>query len=503
HAARTIGQTDAAIDYEAQARQLKENIQAHFWQDELGYFITSQRFRNLSSAGNLMAIAWGLATPAQANSIIEKMDAFRMADPVPTQVVNLPYPDQFVGLENRLAGIPEYHTTAAWLWLGAWHVIALARMGRHEAANDLFRRMSDLIVRDGVVHEVRYPAIELPSQYPLTFPVSSFVDTLLPSLKLNVIHAHHPVLIGQAAAHQAKVLNVPLVFTHHTRYQEYSHYVPLPQDLVKKVIDRWVGDFMARCHHIVVPSRSTREILAERYGVTDRVSVVSTGIDPTVFAGVDGRSWRQQQGWQDNIILISAGRLAEEKNWHTLLAAMPPVMGAYPQVKLVILGDGTEREELEDYALELAIANRVQFTGNVPFADVPHYLKAADIFCFASITETQGLVTLEAMAAGLPVVAVRGSGTMAVVDDGVEGIITDNDRTAVANALLSLLGNQERRQQFREAAQKKAAQFDQRAQAKKLLDVYEQAIAAQKSGQMVSIDPHRPIFNFDWQELFT
>lgn len=153
-ATRSIGKTSAASHYEAKAKQLKENIQAHYWEDELGYFMTSQRFRNLSSAGNLMAIAWGLATPAQANSILDKMAAYQMAEPVPTQVVNLPYPDHYVGLENRLAGIPEYHTTAAWLWLGAWHVIALARMGRQEAANNLFRRMSDVIVRDGVVHEV-------------------------------------------------------------------------------------------------------------------------------------------------------------------------------------------------------------------------------------------------------------------------------------------------------------------------------------------------------------
>lgn len=304
----------------------------------------------------------------------------------------------------------------------------------------------------------RYPALELPLQaYPLTIPVSSFVDTLLPALKLDVIHAHHPVLIGQAAAHQAKALHVPLVFTHHTRYQEYSHYVPLPQELVKKVIDRWVGDYMAQCHHIVVPSHSTREMLAERYGIMDRVSVVPTGIDPTVFSGANGRSWRQQQGWQDNIILISVGRLAEEKNWRTLLAAMPPVMDAYPQVKLVILGDGSERDELGNYTRELAIANRIQFTGNVPFAEVPNYLKAADIFCFASITETQGIVTLEAMAAGLPVVAVRGSGTVDVVEDGLESILTDNDSEAIAGALLTLLENKEMQQQFRQAAPKKRA----------------------------------------------
>ncbi len=153
-AAQRIGRTNAASEYEAQAIRLYESIHDHFWQEELGYFITSQRFRNLSSAGNLLAVAWGLATPEQSHSILDKMAAFKMADPVPTQVVNLPYPSKFVGLENRLAGIPDYHTSAAWLWLGAWHVIALTRMERHDEANELFRRMANVIVQDGVVHEV-------------------------------------------------------------------------------------------------------------------------------------------------------------------------------------------------------------------------------------------------------------------------------------------------------------------------------------------------------------
>jgi GH15 family glucan-1,4-alpha-glucosidase len=153
-AAQTMSQIDTAGHFETRAQQLRKAINVHFWEDDLGYFVTSKRFRNLSSAGNLLAVAWELATPVQAHSILDKMDAFQMADPVPTQVVNLPYPEKVVGLENRLAGIPEYHTSAAWLWLGAWHVIALVRTGRLEQANELFRRISEVIVRDGIVHEV-------------------------------------------------------------------------------------------------------------------------------------------------------------------------------------------------------------------------------------------------------------------------------------------------------------------------------------------------------------
>lgn len=152
-AASRLDRRETAEFYANKAHQLRSNIQAHFWDETLGYFITSQQFHNLSSAGNLLAIAWGLATPAQGNLILDKMAHFQMADPVPTQVVNFPYPIRYIGIENRLAGIPHYHTSAAWLWLGSWHVVALARLGRHAEANELFRRLSELIVRDGVVHE--------------------------------------------------------------------------------------------------------------------------------------------------------------------------------------------------------------------------------------------------------------------------------------------------------------------------------------------------------------
>lgn len=136
------------------ASEIRQAVQSHFWREDLGYFITSEEFAFLSSSGNLMAIAWGLATPTQAQIILDHMTEFGMADPVPTKVTHLAYPQKFVAIENRLAGIPEYHTHAAWLWLGAWHVIALARVGRTGEAKTLLQCIDRLICRDGVVHEV-------------------------------------------------------------------------------------------------------------------------------------------------------------------------------------------------------------------------------------------------------------------------------------------------------------------------------------------------------------
>lgn len=350
----------------------------------------------------------------------------------------------------------------------------------------------------------RYPALQLPLQeYPLTIPVSNFVDTLLPSLKLDVIHAHHPALLGQVAVRKADTFNIPLVFTHHTRYREYSHYAfALPQGLAKQVIERWIGDYMSHCQHVVVPSESIKQILTETYGVTEGITVVPTGIDVSHYQQAEAGDVRQRHGWaDDDVVLISLGRLAKEKNWETLITAVSPVIQNHPHVRLVILGEGEERAGLEALAQRLGVAERVNLIGTVPFDAVPHYLKAADLFCFASITETQGLVTLEALAAGLPVVAVDATGTRDAVRDGVEGLLTPNESEALAAALNKLLDDEALRHKMAEAAVQKAYEFDLQKLAKRLVQVYQEAAAARKAGFHIATDVQKPIFSLDWRQL--
>ncbi|MCB8979997.1 MAG: hypothetical protein H6657_21515 [Ardenticatenaceae bacterium] len=167
--------------WQDKAARLHAAIQEHFWREEQGYFITSDQFHNLSSSGNTLAVAWGLASEAQSHAILDAMERIGMADPVPTQVVSYGYRRRDVAVENHLARIPHYHTNAAWLWLGGWHTIALARMGRQAEAEELLRRMSKAIVQDGVVHEVygkdgRYLSTFLyTSEAPLTWNASMVI----------------------------------------------------------------------------------------------------------------------------------------------------------------------------------------------------------------------------------------------------------------------------------------------------------------------------------------
>lgn len=342
----------------------------------------------------------------------------------------------------------------------------------------------------------RYPALDLglPNEVPAIIPVSNCLDRILPALKLDVIHSHHPVLMGQTAANKAEKLNLPLVFTFHSQYQEYSQYFPLSQEIVQEflqnVIETWLADYMRRCHHIVVPTESMREIVEREYGLRSNTTVLPTGIDVKRYSTPDRCKERAELGWGDETVLISVGRLAREKNWTTLVKAYSQVHQSHPNTRLVILGEGEERKTIEQFAKSNGLEKKIELVGKVEFDQVPCYLRAADLFCFASMSETQGLVTLEALAAGLPVVATAGTGTRDVVKNGREGLLTPNDNQALAEAIIRVLDNPDEMEQFRQAAAQKAAEYDIHVLAERLLEVYAEAWETKKAGRFVEVESH-------------
>jgi len=334
----------------------------------------------------------------------------------------------------------------------------------------------------------RYPSLDFPQipDLPFVIPISSSIDHILPSLKMDVIHSHHPVLLGQTAANNSAKYNLPLVFTFHSRYWEYSRYAgSFGQDFIKEQIDNILCDYLQKCHHIITPSDSMRQILMEEYGFSEQITTIPTGVDLRLFEKLNRQIERRKRKWNDEIILISAGRLAIEKNWELLMEAVAMVMRKIPRIRLVLLGDGSERKKLQKKAKNLGITGQVEMPGGIDLGKVGNYLVAADIFCFASVAEAQGLVTLEAMAAGLPVVAVDGSGTRDVLEDGVQGFMTLNDVEALAQGIEKLVTDQEVRLKMSLAARMRAREFDIVNQAYKLLDVYAQAQESARQGKLI------------------
>jgi GH15 family glucan-1,4-alpha-glucosidase len=152
--AKRLELPDQVSFYGEKAEQVASGIQNNLWRPQLGYFATSDTLDQLNSSGNLLAVAWELASEEQSNSILDALIVTGMTSPVPTKVAYPSYPLRLIALENRLAGVASYHNDAAWLWIGAWNVIAMVRAGRLEEAHALLARIAEVIVRDQQVHEV-------------------------------------------------------------------------------------------------------------------------------------------------------------------------------------------------------------------------------------------------------------------------------------------------------------------------------------------------------------
>ncbi len=389
---------------------------------------------------------------------------------------------------------------------GVVRSISSFREALTEMGNDVFifaQESRGYVDEEPLVY--RYPSLEIPAyKYPITIAVSPTIDKIIPTLNLDVIHCHHPAGVGEVGLRKAQELNIPAVFTHHTRYREYAQYVKLvPKNVSEKVIGSWLLDFMTRCQHIIVPSEPIKQSLVEAYGITDRVTVMPTGIDLTPYKTADGTAVRQKYNWgPDQTVIISLGRLADVKNWPLLLDAVEVVLQKHPEARFVLVGDGPERPSLEKKAAGMSVADRIEFVGRVPYDEVPAYLKAADLFCYASVTETQGLVTLEALAAGLPVVAVDASGTSETVSDGVDGILTSENSQALAAGMDKLLSDKELYRRMQKAALQKATDWDINVLTQKLLDIYAQAAKDKKAGRYVQAAKADEYYNLNWRKFF-
>jgi glycosyltransferase involved in cell wall biosynthesis len=338
-----------------------------------------------------------------------------------------------------------------------------------------FRGTDD--VAPGVIRYPSIPATTYP-EFPLAIPYAPAVTARVRALDVDVFHAHHPFLLGPAAERMARRAGRPLVFTYHTRYEKYAHYVPLTRPLVEAAAVRLSTRFAARVDAVIAPSVVVREDLVRR-GVEAPVAVVPTGVDLERFRPGDRRAARRALALpEDDPVLLYVGRLDREKSVDRVLLAFERVASTVPRARLLLVGHGKEAERLHRRAATLAAAGGVQFLGVRAHDTLPVCYQAADLFLFASETETQGLVLAEAAACGLPAVAVDASGCDEVVRDGDTGLLTKNDPTALAEAAIGLLLDAERRAAMAVRARDVAVSaFDVRLQVDRTLDVYAEATA--------------------------
>lgn len=293
----------------------------------------------------------------------------------------------------------------------------------------------------------RYPSIPAPT-YPgfaLALPFSRRVHRVARAFAPDVVHAQHPFLLGPAARRFARRHGRPLVFTYHTRYEKYAHYVPLPERVVAALAVRLSCRFAASSDLVIAPSERIAVTLRER-GITAPLVVVPTGVSLDRFSPGDQAEARRSLGFSaDASICLYVGRLDREKSVDRIIDAFGSIADAVSGASLSLIGQGTHEAALRRRAESSSARDRILFHGGMEREALPLYYRAADLFLFASETETQGLVLAEAHACGLPAVAVRASGVDEVVHDGETGILTKADSREFADAAIGLLLDRERR----------------------------------------------------------
>jgi glycosyltransferase involved in cell wall biosynthesis len=261
---------------------------------------------------------------------------------------------------------------------------------------------------------------------------------------IDLVHVQTPFVAHYAGLRLARERKVPVIATYHTHFEEYiQHYLPLLPRPWLKATARWIARH--QCNEldaVVVPSPAMRDTLHE-YGITTPMHVLPTGIPVDQFAAGDGARFRARHAIPpDRPVALYVGRVAHEKNIDFLLRAMTYALWQRPDLLLVIAGEGPALQSLQRQVAELRIDHHVRFVGYLDRKqELPDCYAAASVFVFASRTETQGLVLLEAMAAGLPVFAIAHLGTTSILETQRGAVVAPEEPEAYGKALAELVGN--------------------------------------------------------------
>ncbi len=300
---------------------------------------------------------------------------------------------------------------------------------------------------------------------------------------MDVVHVHHPFLSGRLALWHCQPRGIPVAFTNHTRYDLYSQiYLPmLPESVGESFLKAYLPSFCRQCDLVIAPSAGLRDVL-RRLQVDAPIEVIPNGVDLQRFEREITPVPRESLGFErDDVVLVYVGRLGREKNLPFLLRAFKGVAEALEDARLLIVGDGPERENLEDRALHMGLRERVRFTGLVPYEEIPRYYKVADAFVTASVTEVHPLSVIEAMAAGLPVLGIQSPGVGDTVEDGVTGLLAqEEDLAAFTAKMVRLVSEDGLRCEMGERARKASAQYDIRRTSRLVLEHYERLVRAAK-----------------------
>lgn len=307
---------------------------------------------------------------------------------------------------------------------------------------------------------------------------------VIKKLNLDVIHTHTEFSLGVFGRIMAKELKLPIVHTYHTIYEDYTHYITKV-----KVLDHRAKAFMRvfskvccnTVEEVIVPTEKTKELLLT-YHVRQKINVIPTGIDlrkfhPSRYPKEEMIALRNRYGIQPNDkVMVYIGRISAEKNIREILLAMPTYMKEHDDVKFLIVGSGPDKEPLEQLVQQNKLTDRIVFTGPQPWDRIGEFYQLGDVFVSASNSETQGLTYIEAMAAGLPVVAKEDPCLVNLLHNGHNGFMF-RTQEELLHGLDAVLYEENA---YAEHALEQAMQYSSEEFAVRVAEVYESII--QKEG---------------------
>lgn len=343
---------------------------------------------------------------------------------------------------------------------------------------------------------VRVPAVQKfnGGDFAVRLPVPGFLFSELEEFSPDVVHSHHPYLLGDTALRIAAARDVPIVFTYHTFYEKFTHFVPGDSPALRRFVVELSTGYANLCDCVIAPSESVAGILRGR-GVRVPVRVIPTGVDVRGFARGNGAFFRKAAGIPPDAFVVGhVGRLSREKNLDFLAAGVASFLVRNEGTRFLVVGSGPAEDEIRR-RLAPAGSGRLVMAGVLSGGALADAYRAMDVFAFASQSETQGLVLAEAMAAGVPVVAVDAPGVREVVVEGHNGFLLDREDEQDFAAALErfFLLPPAAKEAMRAAARETAARFSAGRCAAKALSLY-RALAA--AGRVA-----RPMRHSRWERV--
>ncbi len=304
------------------------------------------------------------------------------------------------------------------------------------------------------------------------------------SWKLDVIHSQTEFAIGTFARLFAKQYNIPLVHTYHTLYEDYVHYITKGyfNRSSKKIVEyltKFYCDTTAT--ELIVPTNKIYKLFKEKYKFEKNIHIIPTGIEVERFY-TENQNEKEIENLRKllklnrkDFVILFVGRLAEEKNVEFLIHSQRELVNKHDNIKLIIVGDGPDKEKYEEYAKELKLDKNVIFTGKSAWKDMPYYYHVSDIFATASKTETQGLTVIEAMAANTVPVCMRDEAFQSMVTEDLNGLFFETEEE-YQEKILYLYEHRDELKRIDKQARIQAEHYSSKSYADRVIEVYQRAI---------------------------